>query len=68
MLRSPLLDDPNAIFSPKKMGRRRKAKKVRDLRKKKTLDGADIVRDGRLSPPLSHGPLQVLLPLGQRKA
>jgi hypothetical protein len=48
-LRSPLLDDPSAIFSWEKWAKGKKKEKGRNLRKTETLDGADIVRDGRLS-------------------
>ena len=44
-LRSPLLDVPNAIFSPKTTGGMQKGKKARDLGKEKTLDGGPVLGD-----------------------
>jgi hypothetical protein len=52
--RSSLLDDPNAILSPEKRAEGQKRKKGTNLQKEKTLDGADIVRDGRLNAYNHH--------------
>jgi hypothetical protein len=63
-LRSWLLDDPNAVFSPGKEAEGKKEKKG-TCEREKTLDGADIVRDGWLlvgtssiQPQRSGGPIR----------